>query len=203
MMNCNGVSIILVGSNMDALEAFNNTLAGFVPTYKTTNGQRYLGNELLRANLDFSYAKCFLVMPRTSRSLVYIEGDSCSMYQEVKHICLDNGEWHTERAFVVLYHSKDVVGLYDRDDIQSLWDPGPQKQLKMFVDVNQLISFKTEPNDCQKQAILKFLGCDTLVTRQPTLCESEGPTHTSSSSKKQEGCFSCVKKLYMLCQEMC
>lgn len=82
--------IILTGPNEEALHEFSNTLMRVAsPEIKKRDRERRVlsGQELLRGKIDFSRAKCFLVMPRANRTLVYIQGDRSSMYREIEHMC--------------------------------------------------------------------------------------------------------------------
>ena len=100
--------IIVTGPNNEALAAFRSTLTDVAPDTKNRI-KVLLNNQLLTADVDFSkrHVKCFLVMPRASRTLVYIKGDDASMSTELKHICRDeNNQWSIERgkgADVTLY----------------------------------------------------------------------------------------------------
>ena len=89
--------IILTGPNADALQNFENTLAHVAPEISSQHRElrKLIGKQLIEEHLDFSHVKCFLVMPRASRTLVYLEGDRSSMYQELKHMCATkNDEWN-------------------------------------------------------------------------------------------------------------
>ena len=77
--------IVLAGPVFETLKDFKKTLNELAPHITEEQLLVYLGSKVMEANLG--HAKCFLVMPRASRSLVYIEDDVCSMYQEVKHMC--------------------------------------------------------------------------------------------------------------------
>ena len=82
--------ILLTGPNEETLHEFSNTLihVAFPEITKRNRERRVIsGQKLLKEKLDNSDGKCFLVMPCATRNLVYIEGNRCSMYQEIKHIC--------------------------------------------------------------------------------------------------------------------
>ncbi|XP_062507228.1 uncharacterized protein LOC134183657 isoform X2 [Corticium candelabrum] len=169
-------TIILVGPDREVLQDFDKTLASFVPRYKTKDVQLYSGKELLQANLDFSrnHAKCFL---------------------EIRHICVDkNGEWHRDRAFIVLYQNKNVTNLYDGDEISVWWNCGPQKELKQFAEADQLISFK-ELNERQKEAIVKFLGYEKIITQQPTSQDIDNEATSPVLQLIEETCTCCLLKV--------
>ena len=96
--------IILTGPNDDALQDFRKTLTAIAPEIlqKGRNLRILVGKKLFEENLNLSHCKCFLVMPRASRTLVYLEGDRTSMYQELKHMCLTNGhKWDIERGKIL------------------------------------------------------------------------------------------------------
>ncbi|XP_062506802.1 uncharacterized protein LOC134183321 isoform X2 [Corticium candelabrum] len=168
-------TIVFVGPHRDTLEEFKQTLLNLHPECNTSDPKVCVSKEVLQENLDFSqsYVKCFLVMPRGDRTLVYIENDDSSMYKELDHICKDEkGNWHPERAFIVFYRNKDVRGVYYEDSVELLWDSGCQKRLEEFSSVNQLISFKEKLNHLQKKAIYKFLTRKTSERSQ----SMEAPT---------------------------
>ena len=97
--------IILAGPNVEALDDFRNTLSEVLAQTQEIKERPndirvLLGKELLKQNLDSS-VKCFLVMPCASRTLIYLEGDRSSMYQELKHMCCDDGQWNYHRGITV------------------------------------------------------------------------------------------------------
>ncbi|XP_062507171.1 uncharacterized protein LOC134183602 [Corticium candelabrum] len=156
--------IILAGPNVEALDDFRNTLSEVLAQTQEIKERPndirvLLGKELLKQNLDSS-VKCFLVMPCASRTLIYLEGDRSSMYQELKHMCCDDGQWNYHRVFIVLYRHEEVAqsDLYDYEKIDLWWNPGPQKELEQFAKIGHLISFKSVLNRQQKNTICNFLG---------------------------------------------
>ncbi|XP_062507233.1 uncharacterized protein LOC134183662 isoform X2 [Corticium candelabrum] len=156
--------IILAGPNDDALQDFRRTLTDIAPEIlqKGRNLRILVGKKLFEENLNLSHCKCFLVMPRASRTRVYIEGDRTSMYQELKHMCLTSDDkWDIERVLIVLYQNEEVAqkdDLYDYQKIDLWWDPGPQKELEQFATEDHLFSLKSALNLKQKNVIRKFLG---------------------------------------------
>ncbi|XP_062507278.1 uncharacterized protein LOC134183702 isoform X2 [Corticium candelabrum] len=164
--------ILVTGPNDEALDIFNSTLMEVAsPEIKERDREpRVLASyELLRKDLNFRDAKYFLVMPRASRTLVYIEGHRSSMYKEIQHMCSTNKDGK-KRVFIVLYRNEDVPGgcLYD-SQIKYWWDPGPQKELEQFAKMGHLISFQSKPNRKQENAIREFLG----YKPRPTLSSSQ------------------------------
>ena len=105
--------ILVTGPNAEALAIFNSTLMEVAsPEIKERDREPrvFAGNKLLRENLNFSNAKCFLVMPRASRTLVYIEGDRSSMYKEIQRMCsTKDGK---ERGKSLNYFCRKTFGLY-------------------------------------------------------------------------------------------
>ena len=96
--------IILAGPNDDVLRDFRRTLADIAPetVQKGRNLRMLVGKKLFEESLNLSHCRCFLVMPRASRTLVYIEGDRSSMYQVLKHMCLTNDDkWDIERGKIL------------------------------------------------------------------------------------------------------
>ena len=77
--------IVLAGPSAETLGDFKKTLNELAPHITEEQLQVYLWRKVMEANLG--HAKCFLVMPRASCSLVYLEDNDNSMYQEVKHMC--------------------------------------------------------------------------------------------------------------------
>ncbi|XP_062507254.1 uncharacterized protein LOC134183684 [Corticium candelabrum] len=157
--------IILTGPNADALQDFENTLAHVAPEISSQHRElrKLIGKQLIEEHLDFSHVKCFLVMPRASRTLVYLEGDRSSMYQELKLMCATkNDEWNNiTRVIIVLHRNEEVAqsdALYDCQKINLWWDPGPQRELQQFTNINHLISFRSKLNIEQTNVIRKFLG---------------------------------------------
>ncbi|XP_062507218.1 uncharacterized protein LOC134183648 isoform X2 [Corticium candelabrum] len=177
--------IVVTGPNSDALQDFKKTLNELIPQVGDKQLQVRLGKELFEAN--FSYSKCFLVMPRGDRTLVCVEGDRSSMYQELKQLCeCTTGKWDVKRVFIVLYRNEDTKQeLYD-SKVSLLWDPGPQKKLKDFADVNHVISFKKVLNSKQKEALKTFIGFKKPIVRQPTSTESTNDKRTTLSNDQQK-----------------
>ena len=78
--------VILTGPNMEVVKIF----ADMLPRIATNITERKLleSKSLLEMDMDTAgQVKCFLIMPRASRTLVYKDGDSSSMYQEIRHMC--------------------------------------------------------------------------------------------------------------------
>ena len=100
--------IIVTGPNDEALADFRSTLTAVAPDTKNRI-KVLLNNQLRNSGVDFRkrHVKCFLVMPRASRTFVYIKGDEASMSTELDHICCDeNNQWNIERgkgADITLY----------------------------------------------------------------------------------------------------
>ena len=108
--------ILVTGPNDEALDIFNSTLMEVAsPEIKERDREpRVLASyELLRKDLNFRDAKYFLVMPRASRTLVYIEGHRSSMYKEIQHMCSTNKDGK-KRGKSLNYVSRKTFGLYQK-----------------------------------------------------------------------------------------
>ena len=91
--------VVITGYNSAAIAEFANTLSDeveFLLPFKVFEGKKLF-------DVTLSNKKCFVVMPRASRSLVYIHGDSSSMCEEINYMCgpvPDN--WTMERGKRIL-----------------------------------------------------------------------------------------------------
>lgn len=98
--------IVLTGPNMDALTAF---MAELRQTFEFEDGPQVLkSEELLTKEQELEEVRNFLlVMPRMSRTMIYVEGDRSSMYEELQLMCGGiPSHWHPERGKEFWFHSK-------------------------------------------------------------------------------------------------